>query len=206
MKLVWPDTKQSYKVNSYLFNIFFTFIACVSKRGKKQDSFTLCTYGLMLTLSLTLFVTYYTTGMRDKWSRLQQLKNDALFGPGGAPPDTKAYRGGGGYGGYFNRAVTAPGGATTTGVNSTELSPLGSPVGFNLNAKFQNLSPRKRGLASAHAKRRGRPPKNVKHSHSSHSNLVSVGNTGSTGVGKENVTGGDVSMSDDTMEVDELVE
>lgn len=145
--------------------------------------------------------------MRDKWSRLQQLKNDALFGPGGVPPDTKAYRGGGGYGGYFNRAATAPaGGAPITGVHSSELSPLGSPVGFNLNSKFQNLSPRKRGLASAHAKRRGRPPKNVKHSHASHNNLVSVGSM-LTSVGKENVTGGDVSMSEDTtMEVDELVE
>lgn len=138
--------------------------------------------------------------MRDKWTRLQQLKNDALYGPGGAPPDTKAYRGGGGYGGYFNRAATAPVGNNNT-EGSSELSPLGSPVGFEM--KFQNLSPRKRGLASAHAKRRGRPPKNVKHSHA-HSNSVAAG--GSASGGKGLAMAGDVTMSDSTMEVDELLE
>ena len=111
--------------------------------------------------------------MRDKWTRLQQLKNDALYGVGNGP-EVKQYRGGG-YGGYFNR--TTAGGAGAGELNLT------SPGLDNAN-KFANLSPRKRGLASAHAKRRGRPPKNAKFHNNLHNHSAiaahasnSVGNT-----------------------------
>lgn len=140
--------------------------------------------------------------MRDKWNRLQQLKNEALYGPGGVPPEgTRGgnYRGGGGYG-YFiggrpaasrSASVTlgasgegaADGGAgggdegaaVAQGLQSALTLPVGSSTSAGIGAvgsaatQFQNLSPRKRGLASAHAKRRGRPPKAAKTHHHSHS-------------------------------------
>lgn len=134
--------------------------------------------------------------MRDKWNLLQQLKAEALYGPGGVPPvgmDGKAgggYRGGG-YGGYF-------GGRTTGGAFASAATlPAGSSGGLDDSAglpglqvglpngagRFLNLSPRKRGLASAHAKRRGRPPKIAKLAHHFHAQYPTAvgGGTGPSG-------------------------
>jgi len=127
--------------------------------------------------------------MRDKWTRLQQLKNDALYGVGNGP-EVKQYRGGG-YGGYFNRANTAP---TASGGSGNELT-LGSP-GFDNTNKFANLSPRKRGLASAHAKRRGRPPKNAKFHNNLHNNASASANAASVSNSVSNTDG-------EAMEVDD---
>lgn len=134
--------------------------------------------------------------MRDKWNLLQQLKNEALYGVGGAPSDGDVPRAGGGYrsagstgGGYggffgvrsasgaFSSASTqqptpspaAQAGAVSgpAGTEVSHLSPLlGSPS--DQGPVLLNLSPRKRGLASAHAKRRGRPPKIAKIAHHHH--------------------------------------
>lgn len=115
--------------------------------------------------------------MRDRWNLLQQLKNEAAFGISGPPPGEGellrpggSYRGGG-YGyyagrsasGVFASAATLP--AMQEGAEAGVVLQVGSPNGAG---RFQNLSPRKRGLASAHAKRRGRPPKISKTSHHAH--------------------------------------
>lgn len=116
--------------------------------------------------------------MRDKWNLLQQLKNEALYGPGGVPPEGARggnYRGGGGYG-YFGGTGGRPAGrAASISVENLPGVALQSALTLPVEAgagvgQFQNLSPRKRGLASAHAKRRGRPPKVAKVHHHHHNN------------------------------------
>jgi hypothetical protein len=127
--------------------------------------------------------------MRDKWNLLQQLKSEAVYGPGGAPVGTGAEAGGsyrgGGYGGYFGgrtaagaftSAATLPANSSDAGAFGTDNGP--AAVDFQLTSpdgaagRFLNLSPRKRGLASAHAKRRGRPPKIAKLAHHYHAPQV----------------------------------
>ena len=135
--------------------------------------------------------------MRDKWNLLQQLKSEALYGPGGAPAaalgsNSSSSGGGGGYRsggyGYYGGPTTS----TSTDATPTAVSAGGIPAaalsvpvatGTPNGGRFQNLSPRKRGLASAHLKRRGRPPKIAKYTGVAHTPIAAVSGTQPTPAG-----------------------
>ena len=142
--------------------------------------------------------------MRDKWNLLQQLKSEALYGPGGAPAaalgNNSSSGGGGGYRsggyGYYGGPTTS----TSTDATPTAVPAGGIPAAAALSVpvtagtpnggRFQNLSPRKRGLASAHLKRRGRPPKIAKYTGVAHTPIAAVSGTQPTPTGIAAAAGG----------------